>query len=415
MKLSCEPTGILTHNVWRWKLPHRCLGAAWCSATGIAQGCPLSANLCIPSESQVGRSQCYCSLALHAAAVLPLACPLSGRLQQDSQSCGGDARKWHHSVSCCRAGDLTCYPSATACSTPLICTLARTSSSLPSACYSVTLTPADVVVQWNGGSVHSPRGSIQHLCDVLKVERTSPGCIVNCASDAICLELEGDDVESITSLLAFDGSSLHGRCQGIKDSGSQGPACCWHCEKICWRQSDDQRPVLQHAQCIAHRGLRFHCSGCQTPETTYHLLWECPCLSAQRRIQVTELPARIRVAAADHLAPGEMTDCQLTSLHLQRAQVAPASTALAACQIRLAKKTPPPVGEWLPDKFSASTKSRLDESGHCMVLGWFTKIKKTFKEGKEAVKCLTCRHEMLARAMSKLTRTACPGKSIPLT
>eukprot|EP00971_Amphidinium_carterae_P063292 1252457-Amphidinium_carterae.1 len=32
----------LTHNVRRWKLPHRGLGQQWYSHTGIAQGCPLS-------------------------------------------------------------------------------------------------------------------------------------------------------------------------------------------------------------------------------------------------------------------------------------------------------------------------------------------------------------------------------------
>eukprot|EP00971_Amphidinium_carterae_P044646 878140-Amphidinium_carterae.1 len=33
----------LTHNIRRWKLPHRGLGQQWHSNTGIAQGCPLSA------------------------------------------------------------------------------------------------------------------------------------------------------------------------------------------------------------------------------------------------------------------------------------------------------------------------------------------------------------------------------------
>eukprot|EP00971_Amphidinium_carterae_P223630 4437009-Amphidinium_carterae.3 len=45
----------LVHNVRRWKLPHRGLGEAWCSTTGIAQGCALSAMSAVAVYSIITR------------------------------------------------------------------------------------------------------------------------------------------------------------------------------------------------------------------------------------------------------------------------------------------------------------------------------------------------------------------------
>eukprot|EP00971_Amphidinium_carterae_P333189 6467770-Amphidinium_carterae.1 len=45
----------LIHNVRRWKLPQRGLGEAWCSTTGIAQGCPLSAMSAVAVYSIITR------------------------------------------------------------------------------------------------------------------------------------------------------------------------------------------------------------------------------------------------------------------------------------------------------------------------------------------------------------------------
>eukprot|EP00971_Amphidinium_carterae_P346895 6488648-Amphidinium_carterae.4 len=45
----------LVHNNRRWKLPQRGLGEAWCSTTGIAQGCPLSAMSAVAVYSIITR------------------------------------------------------------------------------------------------------------------------------------------------------------------------------------------------------------------------------------------------------------------------------------------------------------------------------------------------------------------------
>eukprot|EP00971_Amphidinium_carterae_P195858 3886711-Amphidinium_carterae.1 len=298
----------------------------------------------------------------------------------------------------------------------------------------VSLRPEDAITCWDHGALHSICGSIRHLCSYLKLGLSSEGTITSRADDAVSLNDGTPDATWLHALRhCFRQHELHalqhrrprefdGVLQVDLDqvrkcvSRVLDPYDAGIVRKFIGGGLITRDRFSRHS----HSGLRFYCPECQLPETTYHVLWECSCLCAQREIKVESLPTRTCVAAAGLPAPGEMNDAQLTALYGQVArvvrayetlrpradwkmQVAPASRKVAACAVRLNKKTPPPPGGWIPDKVPAKDKHRIDTGGH--LVEWFTNDK-----GKESIRCTVCRREMVARAISKLTRRACPGK-----
>eukprot|EP00971_Amphidinium_carterae_P092977 1840716-Amphidinium_carterae.1 len=294
--------------------------------------------------------------------------------------------------------------------------------------------PSRRILDWSTGTPHGIVGSIGRLCTLLKLTLTPNADIINRMGD--CVNVNADECRESWShrlrqvfrqheLAAlqtrrpreFDGVTFADldqvrRCaHKVTDAQASG---------ILRRYLGGGVMTRDRFSRHNHRGIRFCCEECQTYETTHHVLWECPLYDHLRRLRLADLPPRVCVPAVGLPAPGELCDDVLVGLYTQvvqivleyeklkpkalwREQVLPATCALAACRYRLTTKTSPPPGGWLPIRRQRSRTPKEDTNGH--QIEQFVNSK-----GNAAVRCIVCRREMLERALSKMTKVACPGK-----
>eukprot|EP00971_Amphidinium_carterae_P098545 1948920-Amphidinium_carterae.1 len=284
--------------------------------------------------------------------------------------------------------------------------------------------PGRIITHWRIGSVHGIAGTVAHLCEILKLDLTSNGIISNRLGDSIDIHQFVDEAADAWAHRARQCFRRHelaalevrrpGEFTGIIDADLvQIRKCAGKirdplASEIVRRYIGGGIMTRDRFSRHTFRGHRYMCDVCGAPETTHHILWECPLFAQHRQIGLHQLPVRPCVPAVGAPAMGEMTDALLTSLYGQvadivlayqrlrpknewRAQVAPVHSALATCQIRLRTKTAPPLGGW-QDPPSMRTPCRIDHNGHTVQS--FVNAK-----GNEAIRCATCRREMLARAI----------------
>eukprot|EP00971_Amphidinium_carterae_P223629 4437009-Amphidinium_carterae.2 len=277
--------------------------------------------------------------------------------------------------------------------------------------------PSRIITHWH------IVGTVAHLCEILKLDLTSSGTISNRLGDSIDIHHFADEVADAWAHRARQCFRRHelaalearrpGEFTGVIDADlAQIRKCAGKIRDPLASETEIVRRyigggIMTRDRFSRHtfRGHRYMCDVCGAPETTHHILWECPLFAQHRQIGPQQLPVRPCVPAVGTPAMGEMTDALLTSMYAQvadivlayqrlrpknewRAQVAPVHSAPATCQIRLRTKTAPPLGGW-QDPPSMRTPCRIDHNGHTVQS--FVNAK-----GNEAIRCTTCRREMLS-------------------